>query len=179
MADARRGALVVAACVLAAAGGATAVAVVQSSDPAPSGPRETASPSAPAAVPWVASPVPKEGVSLTPALSGETTRVSLIADETAAGGSRYPFVVRLYNASNEPVSLANCPPYRVQMAKVVETGLLNCESAPKSIRPYFYVDFAMEVAVNPAAGTPQQLLWQLGSEGDEGPTATTDIPVDL
>lgn len=138
--------------------------------------RESATP-----VHWSSSSVPSSGVQLSSALQRNgSIGVELIAGE-AVPSTQFEFVVRLKNHSQDPISLSPCPPYRVQFSTVVEVGMLNCSAGPNSIPPNGYVDFAMEVEA-PAflRGIDSvPLLWQLGSEGDEGPTASMGVDIVL
>ena len=131
-------------------------------------------------VSWDHIPVPRTGAPLQKDLQrGGALRVELIVHSSAEPNSQFRFTVRLTNVSSDSVSLSPCPPYRVQLGKVVEAGLLNCSDGPQRIAPNDAVDFSMEVNAAPYLRRVDfaHLLWQLGSEGDEGPTVTAEVPV--
>ncbi|MGW1886090.1 hypothetical protein [Streptomyces sp. NPDC001970] len=93
-------------------------------------------------------------------------------------GQRYHFTVRLANTGARPISLHPCPRYRVQMAKLVESGYLNCAGAPDAIPPGTHLDFAMQIGtLSSPYGPAADLTWHLGSEGTEGAGATVRVPI--
>lgn len=131
-------------------------------------------------VSWDRIQVPSGGVRLAKDLQrGGALRVKLIVDGKAEPNSQFPFTVRLKNVSSDWVPLNPCPPYRTSLVKVLESGMLNCSDAPEGIAPNGAVDFSMEVeAARYLRGLDDALLvWQLGSERNEGPSAATGVPV--
>jgi len=127
----------------------------------------------PTPVPWKR--IPARWTGTQPPLAGELITLELIAAGRARQGQPYPFLVRIGNSGDEPVSLAPCPTFRMQYLPHVEVGSLNCEEAPAAISPGEHLDFQMQIDVIdlqlPKVTGSYVLLWQFGGEGFEGATA--------
>ncbi|WP_351234769.1 hypothetical protein [Streptomyces sp. NPDC002133] len=135
----------------------------------------------PAPIPWSTTAAGKP-IGPTPAvtpLAGQPVTVILLTPRAVTPGKRYEFTVRLANAGARSISLHPCPRYRVQMAKLVEIGYLNCAGAPDAIAPGKHLDFAMQIGtLSSPYGPAADLTWHLGGEGTEGAGATVRVPID-
>ncbi|MEU2109914.1 hypothetical protein [Streptomyces sp. NPDC019507] len=136
----------------------------------------------PEPIPW-STTAPGKPIGTAPApavtpLEGQPLTVTLLIPKAVTPGKRYRFTVRLANTGARPISLHPCPSYRVQMAKLVESGYLNCAGAPDVIPPGTHLDFAMQIGTRSSPyGPAADLTWHLGSEGTEGVGATVRVPI--
>jgi hypothetical protein len=67
--------------------------------------------------------IPARWTGTQPPLAGEPITLELIAAGQARQGQPYPFLLRIGNSGDEPVSLVPCPTFRMQYLPHVEVGV--------------------------------------------------------